>query len=71
MRRIKTLDVHGQTVIVIEVPGRRIPTTTLRSTHREHVEGMRSYQLENGDPVNMISDTEFKTMQGNTLTIVK
>ena len=70
-RRIATKDPLGKTVWVNEIEGRKIPTTTLASSSRENVEGMREYRLDNGEPVNRVSDDEFKTMAGETLTRTK
>ncbi len=70
-RRIATKDLLGNTVWVNEIEGRKIPTTTLASSSREHIEGMREYRLDNGEPVNLVSDDEFKTMAGETLTRIK
>jgi hypothetical protein len=69
--RIATRDSSGKTVWVNEIEGRRIPTTTLASSSREHIEGMREYRLDNGAPVNRLSDLEFRTMQGETLRRVE
>jgi hypothetical protein len=41
------------------------------SSSREHIEGMREYRLGNGEPVNLVSDDEFKIMAGETLTRIK
>ena len=67
MRRIQCLDGDGNNVVVIEHGGRSIPTTHLRSDTRESLEGLPTYRLESGSPVNMISDTEFQTLDGRRL----
>jgi hypothetical protein len=66
--RIRCTDSSGKAVDVLEHPGRRIPANTLQSSRQEHIEGMKSYSLQNGEPVNMISDTQFQTMDGDLLT---
>jgi hypothetical protein len=68
MRRIPCIDEASNAVLVLEHPGRDIPTSTLQSTRRESTEGMKSYSLESGEAVNMISDTQFRTMAGRLLT---
>lgn len=68
MHRIPCTDEAGNTVVVLEHPGRDIPTSTLQSTRRESVTGMKSYSLESGEAVNMISGTQFRTMAGRLLT---
>jgi hypothetical protein len=61
----------GTVFIAHEVPGRRIPTTSLGSAHQEYLEGLPSYRLQDGTALNKLPDGTFQNARtSEVLTIV-
>ena len=69
--RFQVTNDQGDVFIVFRISS-RIPATTMSSSRKETVEGLPTYQLEDGTHLNKIDDHTFKNIRTDEiLTIVE
>jgi hypothetical protein len=62
---------EGKFFTASKIPGARIETTSLSRSKREYVDGLPSYQLQDGTALNKLPDGTFQNaLTGEHLTAV-